>query len=104
MITSLLPHSLSLPNTKAFEKGFAHNLHVKPGGHVTHIVNVVLNPIGEGDLTVSFHLPESGEAGEHRKTEITPEGVVTHFLHRERTWPDQAHVAAQHVPELGDLI
>src|SRR5438094_8638985 len=50
------------------------------------------------------NLPEAGDPGLHREPTPMPCVVSRNVVERMWPWPDQAHVAEQHVPELGELV
>jgi hypothetical protein len=57
------------------------------------------------DVVAAADLPQAGQAGLHAQAAAVGEVVETAgFIDRERAGADEAHFAAEHVEELGELI
>ena len=91
------------------------DLEVPPDRPATEILEIGLKPIGEmvlvnGRAAKAADLSQSSHPGLHRVTmEITivdlPENVILGGrAERMRTWPDNAHVAQNHIDELRQFI
>src|SRR5580700_3578639 len=74
------------------------------GRPVAHVPDVHRHPPAEGDVGAAAHLPEPGEPGLHVHALVIRTGVVLDFLRQRRARADKAHLAAQHVPELRQLV
>ena len=62
------------------------------------------HPLVEGDGVTADDLPDAGEAGQHGQTLALPGRALERFVDRQRTRSDERHVAAQHVPQLRQLV
>src|SRR5579884_1123781 len=64
--------------------------------HEHHLVEV--------EVTAPAHLPQPGNAAGHLQSCLLPVLVALDFGWLRRPWTDDAHVAAQHVEELRNLV
>ena len=55
-------------------------------------------------VVAPVHLGPAGEAGPHRVAAVLGRRVAADVRHRQGPGPDEAHLAPQHVPELGQLV
>src|SRR5687768_6046355 len=53
---------------------------------------------------VTAHLPETGDAGLHRQPRLAPRHTDLILPERRRPRPNEAHLARQHVEELGEFV
>src|ERR1700690_1210654 len=95
----------SPPAEKSDGHGRDEDLAIEPERPVVDVGEVKADPVGEvGDVVAPADLPEAGEA--RLDAQAAPVGVVVEaldLLDRERARPDEAHLPAHHVPELGQF-
>ena len=86
--------------------GAEEDFRVEPKGPVIDVFEVERDPAVEArDVAAPADLPEAGDAGLHG--EAAALGGCLEFFHLvdwQRTGADEAHVAFEHVPNLGKLI
>ena len=73
----------------------------RPAGHV-HVVE--LDHLVEGHVVAPRDLPETGDAGRDVEALLGPAAAAAGFVDPQRPRPDQAHLAAHHVEELGHFV
>ena len=65
----------------------------------------ILHPVIEVvDLVAAAHLPQTGDAGPDAELALVPEFVACQFMPERRAWPNQAHVALEHAPQLRQFV
>ena len=77
---------------------------VEADGPVLHVEHVTALVVGERRGVARLDLPESGDTGLDPVAQEESVGEVRHLVLECRTGADQAHLAAQHVPQLGQLV
>src|SRR5438477_5420121 len=71
---------------------------------VIDVPHVQVHPFLERDLVPSGNLPDTSQSGANRKPAPLPPLVLRDFLRDGRAGADDAHVAAEHVDELRQLV
>ena len=84
--------------------GLEHDLEVEPERPLIDVGQVQLHPGLEIDLVASADLPDAGDPRLHREPAPLPALVLGDLVGDGRPRTDHAHVAHQHVPELGKLV
>src|SRR5450432_135112 len=69
-----------------------------------NVGDVHANPFGECDAAAAAHLPDAREAGRDVEATALPAFAGIGFIDRQRSRADERHVAAQHIPELRQLV
>ena len=77
---------------------------IPPEGFVFRILDIQLNHFHEGGLVFSANLPEPGQTRHGSKPFLLPGQIFVAFVRQTWARPHQAHFAAQHVDQLGQLI
>ena len=67
-----------------------------------HVVE--LHHLVERHVVAAGDLPQAGDARRDVEALLGPAAAAGRFVDPERPWADQAHLAAQHVEELGHLV
>src|SRR5687768_2789354 len=70
----------------------------------TDVLEVKAHPLVESQAAAAGHLPQAGDARLDVETAALPGLVLLGLLGQRRTRTDQAHVALEHVEELGQLV
>src|SRR5271157_4092436 len=77
---------------------------VQPGRPVTYVVGIEFHaPVVVG-IVAARNLPQPGQAGRHLGVQREGWSVLGDLLAYDRAWPYHAHIPAQHVPQLRQLI
>ena len=72
--------------------------------HLPHIREVEVRVLVHRPVTACQDLPQPGQPGLHRMAFVLPALVPVDDVHQLGAGPDEAHVAARHVPKLGQLV
>src|SRR5262249_31401422 len=80
------------------------DLQVEPEGPVVEVPEVQVDSLRPADRLAPVHLRPAGDARLDRQAAAVVVGVAGDLLDEIRARPDEAHLAAQHVPELRQLI
>src|SRR5437879_13720569 len=90
------------------EQGHPQNAQVEPGCPVSDVVEIVLDALAQrGVAAPAVDLGPAGDAGFDAVAGVVAGNGFAELLDENGTfgtWPNQAHVAAQYVDELGQLI
>src|SRR2546421_4963867 len=76
------------------------DLQVDPGGAVVDVPDVELDPLVPGQLRAAVDLSPAGETRLDLEPPALAGRVALDLVGEGRAWADEAHLAAQHVPEL----
>src|SRR2546423_6537585 len=80
-------------------------IEVEEEGPLIHVSEVELHPLVERDLVaVRAHLPETGEPRAHGEPAVLPLLIAQDFAGERRARADDAHVAAEDVQQLRQLV
>src|SRR5205807_3758964 len=79
-------------------------LDVAPKRPVGDVEVVQRHHFGEGDLASSEHLPEPCDPGSESEATAVPSDDVLVLIEDQRAWADQAHLVAEHVEQLRQLV
>src|SRR5207245_8405542 len=60
--------------------------------------------VEEAQRAATAHLPEAGDARLHHEPRSDPVGILGDRIRDVRARADEAHLAAQHVPQLRELV
>src|SRR5258708_39469880 len=71
---------------------------------MSDVLHIEVHPILKSDLVPAAHLPQAGEAGANRQAPTLPRLVLCYLSGQGRPRTDDAHLAAQHVDELRELV
>lgn len=77
---------------------------IQPDAPVMHVPAVHLYALGVVDVAASAGLPHAGDAGKDGIIFFNELVISFHFRLHDRPRAYEAHLAFQHVPELGQLI
>ena len=81
------------------------DLNIAPQGPVIDILDVQLDDFFKIlDVAAAADLPQAGDAGFHGQAALVVALVLLIFVQRRRAGANQAHIAAQHVKELRQLV
>lgn len=69
-----------------------------------HVAKVESNAVRVGEVGASVHLQGTGGTGTHAEAERLPQPVRNHFFGQAGPRANEAHIPAQHVPELGQFV
>src|SRR5438105_3399223 len=72
--------------------------------HPTDVREVEVRVLVHRPVTACQDLPQPGQPGLHRMAFVLPALVPVDDVHQLGAGPDEAHVAARHVPKLGQLV
>ena len=90
------------------EDGEEQNLQVKPDAPVLDIIDIISNALRDrGVSPQTVDLRPSGYAGAYEMLEHVAGHLLLEAFDKEGDFgsrPDQAHIAFQHIPELGEFI
>ena len=84
--------------------GAGHDPQVEPQGPVLDVPDVEGEALLPADVVASVHLGPAGQPRPHGVAAVLGRGVAADVRHRQGPGPDEAHVAPQDVPELGQLV
>ena len=84
--------------------GAEEDLDVLPDAVGEDVFLVEAHLLAEGDFAAAHHLPEAGDAGDDVEALAVLEGVLADFVRGWRPGADEAHVADEDIPELGELV
>lgn len=71
---------------------------------MVYIVDVEISVIMHGSVTATRNLPPAGQPGSNGVTRVLPRSVRRDDFGQFGPGADEAHIAANHVPELGQLV
>src|SRR2546423_5282663 len=80
------------------------DLQVEERGAVLDVPEIELDPLGPRELRAAVDLRPAGDAGSHVEPVSLPVVVLLDLVAERRPRPDDRHVAAYDVPELGQLV
>src|SRR5437867_688581 len=80
------------------------DLQVEAERPVLDVVDVEHDPFVEAELAATADLPQAGDAGYDLEAAPLPLFVALDLVGDRWTWPNQAHLTPQHVPELRNLV
>src|SRR5439155_23889406 len=80
------------------------DLQVEPRASVLDVPEVELDPLVPRELRASVHLRPAGQARLDLEPAALARGVLVDLVAERRARADQAHVAEDDVPELGQLV
>ena len=80
------------------------DLELHPERHAAGVPDVEAHHVLEGRAVLSAHLPQAGQARRGVEPLAVPLVVFLRFIRQARPRPHQAHVAPQHVDQLGKLV
>src|SRR4051812_6806605 len=83
---------------------FWHDLEGEPPRPTGDVLEISFHPGIEIRTVTRADLPQAGNARLHREPAPMPDVVFGNFLWQWRARSDEAHLAAQHVPELRQLV
>src|SRR5437763_3049324 len=86
------------------ERRAGEDLQVEPRAAVLDVPEVELDPLVPRELRPAVHLRPAGQARLDLETASLPRGVLVDLVAEGRARADQAHVAADDVPELRELV
>src|SRR5439155_19546958 len=101
------PPAARLALVRAGEEGerrAREDLQVEPGAAVLDVPEVELDPLVPRELRPAVHLGPAGQAGPYLQPAALPRGVLVDLVAERGSRADQAHVAADDVPELRKLV
>ncbi len=84
--------------------GAHDDLEIEPDAPVLDVGDIERNIAVERGILAALHLPETGDARRDIEAAQMVELVFHHFAGNRRTRTDHAHVAAQNIEELGQLV
>src|SRR5439155_23915410 len=85
-------------------EGSQEDLEIKPQSDVVHVPDVALELLVPVEAVASVDLGPARQTGPHFMTACLRWVVAFEVLHQQRSWPHEAHVAAQDVVKLGQFI
>src|SRR5450759_3009434 len=80
--------------------GPGDDLEIEPQRPAIDVLEIALDPPVEVGIVPRADLPETGDAGFHRQPPPVPDVIALDLGGQRRARPDEAHLAAQHVPQL----
>src|SRR5437764_907771 len=86
------------------DEGPPEDVEVETEARVVDVPDVERELLLPRDRVPAAHLGEPGDPRAHVVTSRLLGGVALEVLHQERARPDERHVAAEHVPELRQLV
>src|ERR1700716_2071471 len=84
--------------------GFEKNLEIENRRPRVDVLEIHRHPAVEVHLVAAGNLPQTGDPRAHRESPPLPRLVARDFLGKRGAGTDEAHVAADHVPELRQLV
>src|SRR5574341_684678 len=84
--------------------GLKHNPNVEIEGPILNVVNIQKAHFLKRQITSSAHLPQPGDTGSDADPRLLPWLIFLEFLRRAGARPDQAHLPAQDVDHLWELV
>ena len=98
----------SFPIDHSAENGHEHDLDIQPKGPVLDVPNIMLDALGNAGVSAkAVHLRPAGHTWSHLVLHHVERHRFSELLHKEgdfRARTHQAHVAADHVPQLRQLV
>ena len=85
-------------------QGLQHQLQIEPIIAASNIRQVHLKLFRKRQSAPTRNLPNASQAGFNQESLHIVERVAFDFLHNRRPRPNDAHAAAQHVPQLGHFV
>src|SRR3989304_1444256 len=79
-------------------------VHVQPGRPVANVVGVELHTLVVGRVVTARHLPEPRDTRCDHRVETVVRPILLDLRGDDRPRADQAHFAADHVPDLRQLV
>jgi len=95
---------LSASTGKHHGNGTHNDLEVEPDAPIIDIGHVERDVTGEGWVLAALDLPEAGDSGSHVETAQVVEIVLAHFAGQGWTRAYDAHLSAENIDELGQLV
>jgi hypothetical protein len=77
---------------------------VKPQGPMLHVPDVKFEPLSEAQGVASLDNRPTRHSGAHLMTASLARTVCFEVFHQQGPWPDETHLAADDVPEFGQLV
>src|SRR5437870_4258073 len=90
--------------SKEGERSLRQHVEVERERPVLDIEEVVADVVRERELVAAVDLPQPGDPGLDLEPALDPLVVTLGLVGKRRTRANEAHVAAHHVPELGQLV
>src|SRR5207248_969401 len=84
--------------------GADEDAHVRWHGPRRDVLEVDPGALRIGDEAPPRHLPRTRQPRSHAQEETAVVAVLPHLVGHDGPWTDEAHVAAEHVPQLGQLV
>src|SRR5436190_9093152 len=84
--------------------GAGQDRDVEPERPVLEVVEVEPHEVVEAEIGTAGDLPEPGQARENEVALEVPALELLVVAQRQRSRPDEAHLAPEHVPDLRDLV
>ncbi len=84
--------------------GAPQNFQVQPERIVLNIVQIILGVQVHGAAAAAIDLPPASHARQHAKALPLPGLVLGGHIRHLGAWADQAHIAAQHIDQLRQLV
>ena len=84
--------------------GPRHDLEIEPDAPVLDVGDIQRDIAVERGILARLHLPQAGDARQSLEAAQVAQLVLPHFAGQRRTRTDDAHVAAQNIEELRQLI
>src|SRR5271165_389985 len=85
-------------------EGPEQNAKIQPDRPVSDIKRIQLNPLLVAGVVASGYLPQAGQAALDARVQLEAGSVARDFLMPDRARANQAHIAAQDVPQLRQLV
>src|SRR5664279_6221677 len=98
------PRSVRATPAQDGQRGARDDLDVEPHRPVLDVVEVQPHEVVEAERRAPGDLPEARDARQHAVAAAVPGLEALVVAQRQRARADEAHLAAQHVPELGQLV
>src|SRR4051794_37343605 len=86
------------------ERRLREDLQVEPRGPVLHVPDVELDAVGPGKRRASVDLRPAGDPRPNLEAAALARRVSLDLVAQRRARTDDAHLAAQHVPQLRQLV
>src|SRR5215211_923195 len=77
---------------------------VQPDRPVAHVIGNHRYSLFVANIAASAHLPEPRHTRSHPPVQVIRFTVLGYLLDQHRPWPNQAHLPAQNIPELRQLV
>ena len=84
--------------------GHKDNLHIQREADVVYIVHIVGKPFLPRRKVSPVHLCPAGEPGANVMAVMLLFVIQRQVLHQQRSWAHEAHLAAEDVPQLRQLV